>query len=240
MKIRERVLIFFVLVTLNACRSNSKFTYDEIDNNGIQRVFNTNYEFNNSKILYMPFGNSDLYDNFPSSSYFLLNSDKVFSLGIYPLCELNYQNHEYYIIEDINNSAKYDLLECNILLSPFVDFSINEDEVKKYHYHHFIKLKKKYYSKPLGDTAYLFERYNEDSTRRLAISITKKFNFDFIANVTYRGDEIHLTNIKSKDTFYRAIYSNSKIENRLTNDKTLEKNGYVNLNNINELNYVKR
>lgn len=214
--------------------------YKKQNTRGVLEIFDTNYRLDDGVILFQPHYMRQFYKEFPSSSYFIVDKERICILGVYPICNKSYQNKKYFLIRNIERDTVNEMFECDIIVAPFVDFTLSEEQCIRYHAHHFIKFKRKHFSPMLNDTCYVFERYSsEDSTNRTVLSITKNFDCEFIFSRTEFDDTIHITKLLSISSFYQSIYEKPITVSWLREEERIVKTDHVNLSNIKELNRKK-
>ncbi len=231
----KNYLALLTLLSVFFCSCNNSYNYKRINEKSLIEIYDTNYELNGMAVVYLYSDISSSYYDFPKSSYFITDSNKIDMLGIYPICESDYKAGRYSVILNFKSDSIDSLNGCDIFVSPFVDFNMKRGNGIHYSDHHYLYLKHIYYSTFLDDTSYVFERFNEDSAYRTVVSVTKKFEVDFIFNLTLEKGDTMVTDLLCNDMSFKEFYPNVQKVNTLTSDDEINHSGYVELKNIREL-----
>lgn len=134
----------------------------------------TNFQYNGQNILKLDVPSEVLYTNFVTSQYIIVNGLQVNTLYINPSCIKSYTYGNYKILEGFKEIKTADFNRCNIIILPFLDFSINQGVTKKYYDKRTLRLDKVFYDPLVKDSLYQFTRNWGDDFRNTVIFASKK------------------------------------------------------------------
>lgn len=159
--IRSIHILIIIIIIFGGCRPSIQeekiFTNTASDFNFLN-LRETGFNLNGSPVYALDIPYPFLHEAFLNTNYFLVKDKIVYSMGIYKHCEEFYKVGKYRISWPLDSRPLQEFQNCDIGLSPIIDFAMSPGDTFTLLDHYIFSLSNKFYDPSIQDTAYKFIR----------------------------------------------------------------------------------